>query len=164
MTLGAESSQSGGHVTTIIQNITLVSLNSTTMPYWVWLLFGVSGPLLDLRTRPLLILRTQPLTVYAIELAGHLYGMFHSGIICRSFTCQGMRLDHHRTSLCGKERPVGWTQPDLLLCTVVSLVISIGQGELTRWQKSDTSKVRLDGTSLWRLPEMIGPDVCTRLE
>ena len=56
-TLGVESSQSGSHATTIIQNITLVSLTSTTTPHRVWLPFGASGPLLDLRTQ-LLILRT----------------------------------------------------------------------------------------------------------
>ena len=39
-----------------------------------------------------------------------------------------MRLDHLWTSPSGEERPVGWTQPDLLPCAVVSLVISIGQG------------------------------------
>ena len=75
-----------------------------------------------------------------------------------------MRLDHPRTSLSGEERPVGWTQPDLLPCAVVSLVISIGQGVLTRWQKSGTGKVRLDGKGLGGLLETIGPDVCTCLE
>ena len=33
VTLGTESSQSGGHVTTIIQNFTLVSLTSSVMPH-----------------------------------------------------------------------------------------------------------------------------------
>ena len=121
------------------------------------------GFLLDLRTH-LFALRTQPLTLYATELIGHLCGIFRSGIICRSSTCRGMRLDHPRTLPSGKEWPVGWTQPDLLPCAVVSLVISIGQGVLTRWRRSGTSKARLDGTGLWGLPETIGPDVCTRLE
>ena len=67
VTLGAECSQSGSHVTIIIQNFTLVSSTSTTTPHWVWRLFGASGPFLDLRTRSLLTLRTRPLTVYAIE-------------------------------------------------------------------------------------------------
>ena len=67
-------------------------------------------------------------------------------------------------SLSGEEQPIGWTQLDLLFCAVVSLVISIGQGVLTRWQKSGISKARLDGTGLWGLPETIGPDVYTRLE
>ena len=58
VTLGAEGSQSGSHVTTIIQNFTLVSLTSTITPHRVWLLFGASGPFLDLRTRSLLTLRT----------------------------------------------------------------------------------------------------------
>ena len=76
MTLGAESFQSRSHVTTIIQNFARVSLTSTTTLHQVWLQFGASGPLLDLRTRSLLTLRTrslltlrfQPLTVYAIEI------------------------------------------------------------------------------------------------
>ena len=87
VTFGAESSQSGSHMTTIIQNFTLVSLTSIIMPHSVWLLFRASGPLLNLRTQLLflriwllllrtqlfLTLRTQPLTVYATELAGYLY-------------------------------------------------------------------------------------------
>ena len=67
VTLGAESSRIGSHVTTIIQNFTLVSLIFTTTPHQVWLLFGATGPFLDLRTRSLLTLRTRPLTVYTIE-------------------------------------------------------------------------------------------------
>ena len=43
-----------------------------------------------------------------------------------------MRLDYPRTSLSGEEQPVGWTQLDLLPYTVISLVISIDQGILTR--------------------------------
>ena len=164
VTLGMESSQSGGHMTTIIQKFTLVNLTSTITPHWVWLLFGASGLLLHLCTQPLFTLHTRPLTVYAIELGEHLRGMFRFGIICRSSTCRGMRLDHPRTSLSGEERLVGWTQLDLLLCTVVSRIISISQRKLTRWQKSDTSKARLDGTGPWRLFETIGPDVCIHVE
>ena len=89
------------------------------------------GFLLDLCTC-LFALRIRPLTIYATELAGHLCGMFRFGIICRLSTCWGMRLDHPRTSPSGEEWPVSWTQPDLLPCAVVSLVISIGQGVLTR--------------------------------
>ena len=96
------------------------------MSHRVWLLFGASGPLFNLRIRPLLILRTQSLTIYATELAGHLCGMFCFIIICRSSTCRGIKLDHPQTLLSGKEQPVGWTQPDFLPCAVVSLVISIG--------------------------------------
>ena len=164
VTLKAERAQSRGYVTTIIQNFILVSFTSITMPHQVWLPFGASGPFLDLCTWTLLTLRTWSLTVYTIELAGHLCGMFRSGIIYRLSICRGMRLDHSRMSLSSKERPVGWTQPDLLSCAVISLVISIGWCILTRWQRSDTSKVRLDGTSLWRLSEMIGPYVCIHLE
>ena len=97
--LGAESSQSRSHVTIIIQNFTLVSLTFTTMPHRVWLPFGALGLFLDIRTWLLFTLRTWLLTIYAIELAGYLCGMIRSGIICRSSTCQGMRLDHPRTSL-----------------------------------------------------------------
>ena len=164
MTLGAESSWSGSYVTTIIQNFTLVSLTSTTMPHRVKLSFGASGLLPDLRTRLLLTLRIQPLTVYATELAGHLCGIIRSDIIRRSSTCQGMRLDHLWTLLSGKKWLVGWTQQDLLPYTVVSLVISIGQGVLTRSRKLDTSKARLDGSSLWELLKTTRPDVCIRLE
>ena len=67
VTLRAEGSQSGSHVTTIIQNFTLVNLTSTTTPHRVWLPFGASGPFLDLRTQSLLTLRTRPLTIYARE-------------------------------------------------------------------------------------------------
>ena len=89
--------------------------------------------------------------------------IFHFGI-CRLSTYQGIRLDHSWASPSSKEWPVGWMQPDLLACVVISLVISIGQGVLTRWQKSDTSEARLDGIGLWGWPEIIGPDVCIRLE
>ena len=68
MTLGAESFQSGSHMTTIIQNFTRVSLISTTTPHWVWLPFRASGLFLDLRTQLLLTLCTIPFTVYIIEI------------------------------------------------------------------------------------------------
>ena len=88
--------------------------------------------------------------------------MFRSGIICRLSTCQGIRLDYPWTSLIGEERPVSWTQPDLFPCAIVSLVISIGQSVLTKLQRFDTSKARLDGIGLWELPETIGPNVYIR--
>ena len=164
MTLRAESSQSECHVTKIIQNFTLVSLTFTTMPHRVWLPFGALDLFLDQGTQLFFTLHTQPLTIYVTELAGHLCGMIRSGIICRLYTCWGMRLDHPQMSLSGEERPVSWTQPDLLSCAVISLVISIGQDILTRWRRPDTSKARLDGTGLWGLSETIGPNICTRLE
>ena len=71
--LEAESFQSRSHMTTIIQNFTLVSLTSTITPHRVWLLFGASSSLFDLRTRFLLTLCTWSLTVYATELTKHLY-------------------------------------------------------------------------------------------
>ena len=80
VTLRMENFWSGSHVTTIIQNFILVSLTSTIMLHQVWLAFRVSGPLLDLytwlsllRTQLLFTLHTQRHTVYATELAGHLY-------------------------------------------------------------------------------------------
>ena len=84
--------------------------------------------------------------------------------ICRLSTYQSMRLDHLWASPSSKEWPVGWMQPELFFCVIISLIISIGQGVLTRWQKFDTSKARLDGTDLWRLPGTIRPDIYTRLE
>ena len=39
---------------------------------------------------------------------------------------------HPRASLDDEKWAVGWTQPDLLLCEDVSLVIGIGQGLLAK--------------------------------
>ena len=132
MTLRAESFQSESHVTTIIQNFILVNLTSTTTLHWVWLSFGASGPLLDLRTRLLLTLHTQA----SMYKAGRI---FRLGIY-RLSTCQDMKLDHPWASPSGKEWPVGWTQPDLLLCVVVSLVIlddkSLTPACQARWHRS----------------------------
>ena len=79
VTLEIESFRSGSHVTTIIQNFTLISLTSTIILHQVWLPFGASSPLLDLRTRRFLLcprlfftLCIWLLTVYATELARHL--------------------------------------------------------------------------------------------
>ena len=44
MTLGAESSQSGNYVITIIQNFTLITLTSTTMPQPIGLPFRATVP------------------------------------------------------------------------------------------------------------------------
>ena len=42
VTFGAESSQSGSYITTIIYNFTLINLTSTTTPHLVGLSFGAS--------------------------------------------------------------------------------------------------------------------------
>ena len=42
VTFGVKSSRSGSHVTTIIQNFTLVSLTSITMPHFIELPFGAT--------------------------------------------------------------------------------------------------------------------------
>ena len=150
--------------------------SSRTSPWSVWLLpqrLIESGSHLEPRV-PFLTYALNFSSPYALDPSSStpqswrgIYGqagrIFRLGI-CRSSTCRGMRLDHPRASLSDEEWPVDWTQPDLLPCAVVSFAISIGQGVLTRWQRSDTSKARLDGTGLWGLPETIGPDVCTRLE
>ena len=139
MSLRAKSSQSGSHVTTIIQNFTLVNLTSSIMPHRVWLLFGALGRFFDLHTWfpllhtwLLLTLRIQA-SMYKAE------KIFRLGIY-KSSTCQGMRLDHLRTSPSSEEWPLGWTQPDFLPCVVVSLIILNDQG-LTptcqaRWHRS----------------------------
>ena len=75
-----------------------------------------------------------------------------------------MRLNHFWMSHSGKEQMISWTQPDFLLYVIVSLVISIDQGVLTRWQRSNTSKPKLDSTGLWDLLKTIKPDVYTRRE
>ena len=78
MTLGMESFQSGSHVTTIIQNFTLVSLTSTVMPYSVKLPLGAAVP---------------SLLTYLIS---HCYvyvpaeKIFRLGIYLKLSTCQGM--------------------------------------------------------------------------
>ena len=100
VTLKAKSFRSGSHVTSIIQNFTLVSLTSTITPCRVWLPFGALVPLFDLRTQLLylrtwlLFLCTQLLLILhtwaSIYKAGRI---FYLGI-CRLSTCQGMRLDH----------------------------------------------------------------------
>ena len=84
--------------------------------------------------------------------------------ICRLFTYRGMRLDYLWASPSGEEWLFGWTQLNFLPYIVVSFAISIGQGVLTRWQRSDTSKAKVDGTRLWGLPKTIGPNVCICLE
>ena len=69
-------------------------------------------------------------SIYTLEISSALIS------ICRSSTCRGMRFYHPRASPSDEEWPVGWTQPDLLPCKDVSLVIRIGQGLLARWRKS----------------------------
>ena len=158
MTFKAESSWSESHITTtIIPFDFYCNASSSLAPIWSF------GFFFDLHTC-LLALRTWHLIVYATELAGHLCGMFCSGIICKSFTCWGMKLHHPRTSPSSEERPVGWMQPDLFSYVVLSFVIKIGQDILTRRQKSDTSKARLDGTGPWELPRTTGSDICICLE
>ena len=133
-------------MTTIIQNFTLVSLNFTITPHQVWLPFEASGPLLDLCTRlfhlytQLLLLCTRLLLTLRTQASMYKTGRIFCLGICRLSTCQGMRLDYPWALPSNKEWPVGWTQPDLFPCIDVGLVMCIGQGVLTRWQKSDTKK------------------------
>ena len=177
MTLRVESFRSGSHMTTVIQNFTLVSLTSITISHWVWLQFGTSGLFLDLCTQLLLTLHIQPFTVYATELARHIYGMIHSSIIYKLSTCRGIRLNHPQTSLSGEEWPVGWTQPDLFPCAVVSLVIMTKvwhQQSQARWHRSlgvtrddRTWRMYTSGTVLERLRAQQGwtalePQIRTR--
>ena len=74
VTFRAESSESGNHVTiTITQFDFYHNASSSLAPIWnLGFLLDLRSRLLILRTW-LLILRTRPLTVYATELAEHLY-------------------------------------------------------------------------------------------
>lgn len=121
MTFKVESSRSQSHVTITINPFNFYCNASSNLAL-IWSL----GFLFNLCTC-LFALCTQSLIIYVTEWTGHLCGIFHSGIICRLFTYRGIRLDHLRTSLGGKEQPVGWTQPNLFFCAVVSFVISIDQ-------------------------------------
>ena len=130
--LRAKSSQSGSHVTTIIQNFTLVSLTSTTTSHLVCLLFGVLGPLLDLCTR-LLPLRTQLLLTLRTRASMYKAERIFRLGICRLSTCQGMRLDHPRASLNEWRGETGW------LDAARPPPLCRRRPCYPRWQRSDTS-------------------------
>ena len=125
MTLGAESSQSRSHLTTIIQTSPwsvwlppqcLIESSSHLEPWVPFLTYApdFSSPY------PLDLSLSTPQSWQGIYIQAD--KIFRLGI-CRWSTCQGMRLDHPRASPSNEERPVGWTQPDLLPCADVGLVI-----------------------------------------
>ena len=129
MTLGAKSSQSKSHITTIIQNFTLVSLTSTVTLHLVGLLLRAMVPSLPMYSSSYIFdsLRTH----FPAHLS-HRYinvstgRIFCLGIFVRSSTCSSIQfaiLDCWSTWQ--KSWVVGWIQLTLLSCVVVSLVISI---------------------------------------
>ena len=144
------------------------------MLHWIWLPFGALDFFLTYTLSFSLLytldsLPFKPQNWYGIYIQNK--RIFHSDI-CKLSTCWGIRLDHLAwASPSSKKWLVKSTQPDLLSYAIVSLIISIGQYVLTRWQKSNTSKSLilarvywLDGISLWGLPKTIGPDIYTCLE
>ena len=64
----------------------------------------------------------------------HIGSIFRSDIYLCFVSLSRYEVYHPQTSPSDKEWAVGWTQPDLLPCEVVSLVIGISQGLLARWQ------------------------------
>ena len=66
----------------------------------------------------------------------HVGSIFRSGIYLCFFHLLRYEVYHPRASPSDKEWAVGWMQPDLLPCEVVSLIIGTGQGLLARWRKS----------------------------
>ena len=145
MTLGAgaESFRSGSHVTTIIQNFTLVSLASTAMSHLAELLFGAMAPshLTHLTT----YLTPHCLCSQKVFLA--------VGTICALLTCRRMRIIISRASLDGVESK--WSVGGNRVCSsLVQMSASLSRiywladkssplichwcwsGLLARWQKS----------------------------
>ena len=147
MTLRGESSQSGGHVTTIIQNFTLVSLTSSVTPYPVRLPLGAIVPFLPMHLSfytlvslhtclpmysslyALVSLRTRfPMHSsyhYVCISAGRI---FYLGIYLRLSSCRDIKvviLDCCNTWQ--RSWAIDWTQSMLLPYVAVSLVINIGQ-------------------------------------
>ena len=95
MTLGAraESSRSRSHVTTIIQNFTLVSLASTATPHPAGLPFGAMASSHPTHS-------TTYSTPHCLRSRKIFLAM---GTICASPTCRGMRIIIFRASLDGME-------------------------------------------------------------
>ena len=88
---GAESSRSESHVTTIIQNFTLVSLVSTTTPHLAGLPFGAMA-----------FSHSTDSTTYSTPHCLCSRKVFPAlGTICALPTCRGMRIIISRTSLDG---------------------------------------------------------------
>ena len=133
MTLGAESSQSGSHVTTIIQ----------TSPWSVWLpsqRLIESGSHLEPWVPSLTY--TLDFSSYALNLASICKPEGYSAWVSadRRLVETWGRIILGRHSVSDEERPVSWTQPDLLPCADVGLVILDDKG-LTpacqaRWHRS----------------------------
>ena len=123
-------SRSRSHVTTIIQDFTLVSLTSSVMPYPAGLPLGAALPSL---LRTCLLTYSSPYVLVSLHtrLPTHLSyryvrvpagRTFRLDIYLRSSTCRGVILD--RRSIRRGSWAVGWTQLTLLPCVVVSLVSS----------------------------------------
>ena len=117
-------------MTTIIQNFTLVSLNSYVTPHLVGLplgaailsllhtrLFTHSSPYVLISLR--ICLPTHSSYRYVCVPAGRI---FRLGIYLRLFTCWSIILDCHSTRQ--GRWVVDWMQLTLFLCVIVSLVIS----------------------------------------
>ena len=159
-----ESSQNGSHMTTIIQNFTLVSLISTVAPHPIELPLGAAVLSLPTHSSPytLISLRTRlstHLSLYAlVSLHTRLLIMARKdgeerwqgriSICLKLFTCRGMQfviLDCH--SKWRGSWAVGWTQSTLLSCVVVNLVISIDQSNLLDDERSSSVCHRFDDKS-----------------
>ena len=133
MTLGAESFQSESHMTTIIQ----------TSPWSVWLptqRLIESGSHLEPRV-PFLTYALD-FSSYALDLASMCKPEGYSAWVSadRPLIEAWGWIILGRHSVSDEERPVGWTQPDLLPCADVGLVILDDDG-LTpacqaRWHRS----------------------------
>ena len=137
----AENSWSGSHMTTIIQNFTLVSLTSSVMSHSVRLPFRAAVPSLPMHLSPytLVFLSTHlpthssPCVLVSLCTRLPMYSSyryirvpaertFRLGIYLRSSTCRDVILDYRSTRR--GSWAVGWTQLTLFPCLVVSLIIS----------------------------------------
>ena len=127
MTFGAESSQSGSHITIIIQNFTLISSIFTVTPQPVGLPLGAVISSLSIY-----------LTLYILNfLCTHLFTHSTShyyicipavGINLRLSTCWGMQfVIFDYCSMWQESWAISWMQSILLPYVVVSFVISISQ-------------------------------------
>ena len=114
---GVESSQSKNHMTTIIQNFTLVSLAFIAMSHPAWLLFRAVVPSYSMHS-----------TIYSTPHYLHSRKVFPAvGTICALLTCQGMRLSFL------KRHWIGWSLSDWLDATKFASLLCRRQPRQQYW-------------------------------
>ena len=118
MIFEAKNFQNGSHVTTIIQNFTLISLTSSVISHPVKLLLGAA-----VFSHPMY------LDFYVFDSSSFYVTAgktFCLGIYLKLFTFQGMQLLSSIIIINNEELSCGLDVINLLPCIIVSLIVSIG--------------------------------------